>query len=58
MAAFLLSIFQVYLCYAVLSFPCIIVVTSWERADLLAPPLYFLVVMQISHILFRLGYST
>ena len=28
--------FHVYLCYAVLSVPCSLVVTNWERADLLA----------------------
>ena len=33
---FLLSVFHVYLCYAVLSVPCSIVVTCWERFDLLA----------------------
>ena len=33
---FLLFMFHVYLCYAVLSVPCSIVITCWERADLLA----------------------
>ena len=32
----LLFTFHVYLCYAALSFPCILVITCWERADLLA----------------------
>ena len=28
--------FHVYLCYAVLSVPCNLVITCWERTDLLA----------------------
>ena len=32
----MLFIFYVCLCYAVLSVPCSLVVTCWERADLLA----------------------
>ena len=34
--SFLLFMFHVCLCYLVLSVPCSLVVTSWERADLLA----------------------
>ena len=34
--SFLLFMFHVYLCYAVLSFQCSLMVTCWERADLLA----------------------
>ena len=30
------NLFHVGLCYAVLSAPCILVITCWERADLLA----------------------
>ena len=33
--SFLLFMFQVCLCYAVLSVPCSLVTTCWERADLL-----------------------
>ena len=33
---FLVFMFHVYLCYAVLSVPCSLAVTCWERADLLA----------------------
>ena len=32
----LLFLFQVYLCYADLSVPCNLVITCWERAELLA----------------------
>ena len=33
---FLLVMFHVGVCYAVVSVPCSLVVTCWERADLLA----------------------
>ena len=36
MDPFLLFLFHVYLCYAALSVPCSLVITSCEKADLLA----------------------
>ena len=36
MDPFLLFMFHVYLCFAVLSVPCSFVIACWERADLLA----------------------
>ena len=36
MDPFLLFIFQVYLCYTVLSVPCSLVIACWETIDLLA----------------------
>ena len=34
--SFLLFIFHVFLCYAILSVPCSLVITCWEMGDLLA----------------------
>ena len=48
-----LDIFAI-LCYAVFSVPCSLVVTSWERADLLAL-LCFLVFLSLSQLVFRPG---
>ena len=49
----LLLIIHVYLCYAVLSVPCSLVIICWERADLLA--LLCVVFLSLYHMFSRSG---
>ena len=49
----IILLFHVCLCYAVLSVPCSIVITCWDRADLLALLcVVFLVFLSFSHAVF------
>ena len=57
--SFLLYMFHVYLCYAVLSVPCSLVITCCERADILALLRFvFACVLSLYHMLFRVRYGT
>ena len=50
---------RVCLCYTVLSVPCSLVITCWERANLLALLFgSFLVFLLLSHMLARVGCDT
>ena len=56
---FLLFMFHVYLRYAVLSVPCSLVTTCWERADLLAILCVVLSCVFVTfHMVFWVRYST
>ena len=55
----LLFVFHVCLCYAVLSVPCSLVITCWERVDLLALLwVVFACVLSLSHIVSRIRRGT
>ena len=54
-----MDLFRVYLCYAVLPVPCSLVITCWERTDLLVLLcVVFSCVLSFSHIVFRIRYGT
>ena len=51
--------FHVCLCYAVVSVPCSLVITCWERADLLAHLCFvFLVFLSLSNMVSQVRYAT
>ena len=56
---FWLFMLHVYLCHAVLSASCSLVVIFWERADLLALLcVVFVVYLSLSHMVFKVRFGT
>ena len=54
-----MDLFRVYLGYSVLSVPCSLVITCWERNDLLVLLcVVFCCVLSLSHMVFRVRYGT
>ena len=56
MDPFLLFMFHVCLCYAILSVPCSLVITCWEKVDLLVLLcIVFFCILSLSHMVSRPG---